>query len=167
MPPTTAHQPDRIVISLLTLCFITSISPTLLKQTPTFLWGMGQWQQKNNNQQYCWSLITNFGQQHLNGTADWFAAEDGQVLPHFQQIVNGALMLPCPIKTVFNSSASGRLVSWSVGRSVSRSVCWSVGWLVGWSVSWLVSWLVSRSTIRIPGLWKVSLRKDDKDLYRI
>jgi hypothetical protein len=27
-----------------------------------------------------------FGQQRLNGGADWSAAKDGQVLPHFQQI---------------------------------------------------------------------------------
>jgi hypothetical protein len=43
---------------------------------------------------------------------------------------------------------------------------WSVGWLVGRSVSWsLVGWLVGRlfvgwSTIRVPGLWEVSLQKD-------
>jgi hypothetical protein len=48
----------------------------------------------------------------------------------------------------------GQLAGWLVGRSVGQSV----GWLVGWrSVGWL---LVGWSTIRVPGLWEVSLQKD-------
>jgi hypothetical protein len=45
--------------------------------------------------------VNNFGQQRLNGTADWSAAKDGQVLPHFQQVVSGALMPLCPIAALF------------------------------------------------------------------
>jgi hypothetical protein len=30
-----------------------------------------------------------FGQQRLNGTADWSAAEGSQVLPHFEHICSG------------------------------------------------------------------------------
>ncbi len=49
-----------------------------------------------------WQLpIKDFGQQCLNGGADRSAAKGGQVLPHFQQIVSGASMLPCPIAAVF------------------------------------------------------------------
>ncbi len=45
----------------------------------------------------------------------------------------------------FNSSASGQLV----------------GWLVGWLVGRLVGQLsVGQSTIRVPGLWEVSLEKE-------
>ncbi len=45
--------------------------------------------------------FTNYHQQCLNGGADWSAAEDGQVLPHFRQIVTGAPTPPCPIAAVF------------------------------------------------------------------
>jgi hypothetical protein len=41
-----------------------------------------------------------FGQQRLNGTANWSATKDDQVFPHFQQIVSGALMPPCPTMAV-------------------------------------------------------------------
>jgi hypothetical protein len=44
--------------------------------------------------------IYNFGQQRLNGSAYQSAAEDGQVLPHFQQIVSGASMLLRPMVAV-------------------------------------------------------------------
>jgi hypothetical protein len=37
----------------------------------------------------------------VNGGADRSAAEDGRVLPHFQQILTGASMPPCPIAAVF------------------------------------------------------------------
>jgi hypothetical protein len=40
-----------------------------------------------------------YHQQRLNG-ADWSAAKDGRVFAHFQQIVSGALILPCPIAAV-------------------------------------------------------------------
>jgi hypothetical protein len=46
------------------------------------------------------SLISNFGQQCLNGVANRSAANDGQVLPNFEQILSGAWMLPCPIAAV-------------------------------------------------------------------
>jgi hypothetical protein len=46
----------------------------------------------------------------------------------------------------FNSSASSRSVDWSVGQLVGQLVGLS---LVGWS------------TIRVPGLWEVSLQKDN------
>ncbi len=80
---------------------------------------------KNNNRQY-WQLpIKDFGQQRLNGGADWSAAKAGQVLPHFQQILSGALTLPCPIAGVFwflcGQSLVGRLVGWSVSRSAVQS----------------------------------------------
>jgi hypothetical protein len=42
-----------------------------------------------------------FRQQRLNGSADRSAAEGGRILPHFQQIVSGALMPPWPITAVF------------------------------------------------------------------
>ncbi len=45
--------------------------------------------------------LTNFGQQRLNGAANWSVAEDGRVLPHFQQIVSGVLMPLCLIVAVF------------------------------------------------------------------
>jgi hypothetical protein len=45
-------------------------------------------------------LIDDFGQQRLKGAADQSAAKDGQVLPHFQQIISGALMLLCRITAV-------------------------------------------------------------------
>ncbi len=49
-----------------------------------------------------WRLpIKDFGQQRLNSSANWSAAKGGWVLPHFQQIVSGALMPPCPIAAVF------------------------------------------------------------------
>jgi hypothetical protein len=79
---------------------------------------------KNNNQRSSVSPIYDFGQQRLNGTADWSALEGGQVLPHFKHIASGALMLPCPIVAVF------------------QFLC---GWLVGPLV-------VGRSTIRVAGL---------------
>ncbi len=61
----------------------------------------GRGNKKNNNWQY-WQLpINNFGQQHLNGAANRSAANDGQVLPHFQQIVSRASTPPCPIAAVF------------------------------------------------------------------
>jgi hypothetical protein len=44
--------------------------------------------------------IYDFGQKHLNSIADWSAAKDGQVLPHFQQIVSGALMPLHPMVAV-------------------------------------------------------------------
>jgi hypothetical protein len=61
-----------------------------------------QWrQQKNSNRQY-WRLpINDFGQQRLNSGADWSAAGDGQVLPHFEHIVSGTLTPPCPMAAVF------------------------------------------------------------------
>jgi hypothetical protein len=55
---------------------------------------------KNNNWQSWCSLIYDFGQKRLNGSTGWSAAEDGQVLPHFQQIVCVALMMPCPMAAV-------------------------------------------------------------------
>ena len=39
--------------------------------------------------------------QRINGSADQSAIKGGQVLPHFQQIVKGTTMLPCPIAAVF------------------------------------------------------------------
>ncbi len=63
--------------------------------------GMADGNKKNNNRRYWWSPINNFGQQRLNGAANWTAAKDGQVLPHFRQILSGALMPPCPIAAVF------------------------------------------------------------------
>jgi hypothetical protein len=45
--------------------------------------------------------INNFGQQRLNGAADWSAAKGGKILLHFQHIVRGVLMLLCPIMAVF------------------------------------------------------------------
>jgi hypothetical protein len=67
--------------------------------------------------------IYDFGQKRLNGGADWSAAEDGQVLPHFQQTVKywginaavpygGCILIPLRPVT---------------GRSVGQSVGWSVG----------------------------------------
>jgi hypothetical protein len=43
----------------------------------------------------------NPNKQLLKDAADWSAAKDGQVLPHFEQILSGAWMLPCPIAAVF------------------------------------------------------------------
>ncbi len=66
---------------------------------------------KNNNRQYWRLLINDFGQQRLNCAADWSAAEDGQVLPHFQQIVSrmsthhGCILIPLQV------------VGWLVGGS--------------------------------------------------
>jgi hypothetical protein len=40
-------------------------------------------------------------QERLNGAADWSAAIGGQVLPHFEHIVSGALTPPCPVVAVF------------------------------------------------------------------
>jgi hypothetical protein len=53
------------------------------------------------NWQYRRSPIFDYCQQRLNGGANWSAAKDGRVLPHFQQIVSGTLMPPCPIVAVF------------------------------------------------------------------
>jgi hypothetical protein len=47
------------------------------------------------------SPIYNYRQQCLNGVANRSAAKDGQVLPHFQQIVTEASTLLCPIAAVF------------------------------------------------------------------
>ncbi len=44
---------------------------------------------------------TMIGNTDNRGAADWSATKDGRVLPHFQQIVSGALMSPCPIVAVF------------------------------------------------------------------
>jgi hypothetical protein len=67
--------------------------------------------------------LMTFGQERLNGAADRSAAKDGQVLPHFQQIVSGASMPPCPITAVFNSSASGwSVVGWLVHNKGSRAL---------------------------------------------
>jgi hypothetical protein len=57
--------------------------------------------EKNNNQQLSVPTFYKFGQQHLNCTTEWSAAKDGQVLPHFEQILSGAWMPPCPIAAVF------------------------------------------------------------------
>jgi hypothetical protein len=49
----------------------------------------------------------------------------GQVLPHFEHIVSGVSMLPCPMVAVFK---------FLCGQLVGRSVGWlMVCWLVGWS----------------------------------
>jgi hypothetical protein len=59
---------------------------------------------KNSNQQLSVLPIIDLGQQRLNGAADGSATKvtkGGQVLPHSKHIVSGALMLPCPIMTVF------------------------------------------------------------------
>jgi hypothetical protein len=64
--------------------------------------------------------IEDFGQQHLNDNADQSATR-GQVLPHFQQIVSGALMPLCPIAAVFLFLCGQLLVlCWSVSRSVQN-----------------------------------------------
>ncbi len=56
-------------------------------------------------------------------------------MPHFQQIVSGVLMLPCTMAAVFYFLCSQLVGRWSfVGR---------------------------QSTIRVPGLWEVSLQKDN------
>jgi hypothetical protein len=47
------------------------------------------------------SIYNYFDQQRLNAAAKWSAAEDGQVLSHFKQILSGAWMPPCPIVAVF------------------------------------------------------------------
>ncbi len=52
------------------------------------------------NWQWWRSPIYDYRQQRLNGGANRSAAKDGQVLPHSQQIVTGASMLPCPIAAV-------------------------------------------------------------------
>ncbi len=57
--------------------------------------------------------INNFGQQHLNGAANWSAAEGGRVLPHFENIVSGALTPPCPITAVFQFPCGRLVVGWS------------------------------------------------------
>jgi hypothetical protein len=45
--------------------------------------------------------FTTIVKKHLNGASDWSAAKGDQVLPHFEHIVSGALMPPCPIAAVF------------------------------------------------------------------
>jgi hypothetical protein len=57
--------------------------------------------EKDNNWQLSVSPIYNFGQQRLNSAADWSAAKDGQVLPHFKQTLSGAWMPSCPIAALF------------------------------------------------------------------
>ncbi len=88
---------------------------------------------KNKNWQYWWLPIKNFCQQRLNGAADQPAAKGGQVLPQFQHIVSGALMLPCPIAAVFLFLCEQSSV---VGHWLLVVGCWSV----------------SQSTIRVAGL---------------
>ncbi len=56
---------------------------------------------KNNNRRYWQSLINNFGQQCLNGAANWSAAEGDQVLSQYQHIVSEASMPPCTMVAVF------------------------------------------------------------------
>ncbi len=55
---------------------------------------------KDNNQWYWWLPIYEFGQKRLKGGTNWSVAKDGQVLPHFQQIVSGASTLPQPMVAV-------------------------------------------------------------------
>jgi hypothetical protein len=55
----------------------------------------------NNNWQLSVSQIYDFGQQCLNGAADWSATKGGRVLPHFEHIGSGVFMLPCHIAAVF------------------------------------------------------------------
>jgi hypothetical protein len=90
------------------------------------------------------------GQQCLNGGANRSAAKGGQVLPHFQQIVSGASMLPCPIATVIKIFCKRLLV---VGHWSLVIGCWLLSLVVG-------RWSVGRSTIRVSGLWEVSLQHD-------
>jgi hypothetical protein len=56
---------------------------------------------KNNNWQLSVLPIYNFGQKCLNGATDWSDAKDGQIFPHFEQILSGAWMPLCPIAAVF------------------------------------------------------------------
>jgi hypothetical protein len=62
----------------------------------------GSGNKKNNNPQSSVLPINDFGQQCLNGITNWSAAKGGQVLPHFEHIVSGASMPPCPIVAVFS-----------------------------------------------------------------
>ncbi len=55
---------------------------------------------KNNNRWSSVSSTCNFGQQRLNGAVDWSATKGGRVLPHFEHIVSGTSMPPCPITAV-------------------------------------------------------------------
>jgi hypothetical protein len=89
-------------------------------------------------------LIKDFGQQHINGGADWSATEGGQVLPHFQQIVSGASTPPFSIVAVIKFLCGQLLVvghwslvvgHWSlvVGHWSLVVGCWSM--VVGrWSL---------------------------------
>jgi hypothetical protein len=45
--------------------------------------------------------VNNVGQQRINGTTNWSAANGGQVFSHLEHIVSGALTPLCPIATVF------------------------------------------------------------------
>ncbi len=132
------HAAPRLNKKLLAV----SYSKLIMLRVAVWLWYTNSGcYQKNNNQQYWWSPMNNFGQQRLNGTANQSAAKGGWVLPHFQHIISGVLMFPCPILAVFNY-----LCGWLVGHLF-------VGWLVvGWSVGW--------STTRVPRLWEFSLQKD-------
>jgi hypothetical protein len=81
-----------------------------------------------------------YRQQRLDGGADRSAAKEGRVLPHFQQIVSGASMPAVPY--------CGCIL---ISQLVSH---WSL--VIG---RWLL--VVGRwSTVRVPGLWEVSLQKD-------
>jgi hypothetical protein len=82
--------------------------------------------------------MKDFGQRRLNGATKQSAAKRGPSLPHFEHIVCGALMPLCSIAVVFEFLCK-RLVGWLVSPL-----------LVGWS------------TIRVPGLWEISLQKDKK-----
>jgi hypothetical protein len=55
--------------------------------------------------------INDFGQQHLNDAADQSIAKGGQILPHFEHIVSGALTLPSPIAAVFQLLCSLSVIS--------------------------------------------------------
>jgi hypothetical protein len=93
------HQLGYSATKLLILSFLT------LKQLPTRCLVMllpnsgGNKKTTIGNTDDC-QLMT-FGQQHLNGATNWSAAEGGQVLPHFEHIVSGALTPPCPMAAVF------------------------------------------------------------------
>jgi hypothetical protein len=67
--------------------------------------------------------IKDFGQQRLNGGANWSAAKVGQVSPHFQRIFSGASMPLCPIAAVFQFLCGQLLVL--VGRLLVVG-CWSL-----------------------------------------
>ncbi len=142
---------------------------------------------KNKTNWQLWqSPIYNCCQQCLNSGADWSVTKDGQVLLHFQQIVTGTSTLPCPTAAVFQFLCSQLLVvgHWSlvIGRWLLDIGCWSlvIGcWLlvVGcWLLvvgCWLLvvgCWLLvvgCWSTIRVPGLWEISLQKDKSHTWSV